>query len=270
MHMVQVFLFGAYKYPRELTWMVGVVLLLMTLGMAFTGQIMRFDQDAYWGLGIGASIAGRTPSHRSRRSSTSCSAGRSSPVRRCRASSRSTSSSFPALLMALVGLHLLLVLKLGINEWPMPGRVVSRETYRREYEALVARRRRPVLSRRGEEGHGVRRARDRRAGRVRGDLRSDRARRPARSDHHRHRADAGLLLPVDLRGARAAARLSRDDPAPDGSGGRRSLPARAAALLRHRREELAPAAGRGARRRHDLPDDRHAHLPRHVRARGRR
>src|SRR2546422_6434976 len=47
-HMVQVFLFGAYKFPRELTWIVGVLLLLVTLGMAFTGQIMRFDQDAYW------------------------------------------------------------------------------------------------------------------------------------------------------------------------------------------------------------------------------
>src|SRR5580692_2565316 len=61
LHMVQVFLFGAYKYPRELTWIIGVFLLLMTLGMAFTGQVLRFDQDAYWGLGIGASIASRVP-----------------------------------------------------------------------------------------------------------------------------------------------------------------------------------------------------------------
>src|SRR5467141_2356184 len=60
-HMVQVFLFGAYKFPRELTWIVGVFLLLMTLGMAFSGQVLRFDQDAYWGLGIGASIASRVP-----------------------------------------------------------------------------------------------------------------------------------------------------------------------------------------------------------------
>src|SRR5262249_5436310 len=60
-HMVQVFLFGAFKYPRELTWVLGVFLLLMTLGMAFTGQVLRFDQDAYWGLGIGAAIAGRVP-----------------------------------------------------------------------------------------------------------------------------------------------------------------------------------------------------------------
>jgi ubiquinol-cytochrome c reductase cytochrome b subunit len=61
LHMVQVFLFGAYKFPRELTWIVGVLLLLLTLGMAFTGQVMRFDQDAYWGLGIGAMIAARVP-----------------------------------------------------------------------------------------------------------------------------------------------------------------------------------------------------------------
>src|SRR5580693_7318776 len=60
-HMVQVFLFGAYKFPRELTWMIGVFLLLMTLGMAFSGQVLRFDQDAYWGLGIGVSIVGRVP-----------------------------------------------------------------------------------------------------------------------------------------------------------------------------------------------------------------
>ena len=58
LHMIQVFLCGAYKYPRELTWIVGVLLFLCTLGMAFTGQMLRWDQDAYWGLGIGASIAG--------------------------------------------------------------------------------------------------------------------------------------------------------------------------------------------------------------------
>src|SRR5262245_3614688 len=61
LHMLQVFLFGAHKYPRELTWIVGVFLFLCTLGMAFTGQILRWDQDAYWGLGIGASIASRAP-----------------------------------------------------------------------------------------------------------------------------------------------------------------------------------------------------------------
>src|SRR5262249_40562543 len=57
-HMTQVFLHGAYKYPRELTWLVGVGLLLCTLGMFFSGQILRWDPDAYWGLAVGGSMAG--------------------------------------------------------------------------------------------------------------------------------------------------------------------------------------------------------------------
>ncbi len=137
-HLVQVFLFGAFKYPRELTWLVGVFLFLCTLGMAFTGQVLRFDQDAYWGLGIGAAIAGRTPL-----------IGQQvvhlilgGPIIAGETLSRFFALHvfvIPGLLIGLVGLHLFLVLKLGINEWPMPGRLVSRDTYRREYEALVAR-----------------------------------------------------------------------------------------------------------------------------------
>jgi len=108
-HMAQVFLFGSYKYPRELTWIVGVFLLLMTLGMAFTGQVLRFDQDAYWGLGIGASITSRILHV----------------------------FVIPGTLLAFAGLHVWMVLKLGINEWPMPGRMVRRSTYLHEYKDLT-------------------------------------------------------------------------------------------------------------------------------------
>src|SRR5437764_13845455 len=59
--MTQVFLHWAYKYPRELTWVVGVVLFLLTMGMFFTGQVLRWDPDAYWGLAVGGSMAGRVP-----------------------------------------------------------------------------------------------------------------------------------------------------------------------------------------------------------------
>src|SRR5437879_10036182 len=119
-HMVQVFLFGAYKFPRELTWTVGVFLLLMTLGMAFTGQIMRFDQDAYWGLGIGASIASRVPVL----GPALVNLMLGGPI-----IAGATLSRFfalhvfviPALLIAFVGLHLLLVVNLVVYELPMPG-----------------------------------------------------------------------------------------------------------------------------------------------------
>jgi ubiquinol-cytochrome c reductase cytochrome b subunit len=135
-HMAQVFLFGAYKFPRELTWIVGVCLLLMTLGMAFTGQVLRFDQDAYWGLGIGASIASRVPVI----GPALVSLMLGGPI-----IAGATLSRFfalhvfviPGLLIGSVALHLLMVLKLGINEWPVPGRVVRRATYMRDYHKLT-------------------------------------------------------------------------------------------------------------------------------------
>jgi ubiquinol-cytochrome c reductase cytochrome b subunit len=135
-HMVQVFLFGAYKFPRELTWIVGVFLLLMTLGMAFSGQVLRFDQDAYWGLGIGASIASRVPIL----GPATVQLMLGGPI-----IAGATLTRFfalhvfviPGTLIALVSLHLLMVLRLGINDWPMPGRIVRRATYTEEYEELV-------------------------------------------------------------------------------------------------------------------------------------
>ncbi len=135
-HMVQVFLFGAYKFPRELTWIIGVLLLLVTLGMAFTGQVLRFDQDAYWGLGIGASIASRVPVI----GPALVNLLLGGPIIAAATLSRFFALHvflIPGLLIAFVGIHLLLVLKLGINEWPMPGRIVRRASYVREYQELT-------------------------------------------------------------------------------------------------------------------------------------
>lgn len=135
-HMVQVFLFGAFKFPRELTWMVGIVLLLMVLGMAFTGQVLRFDEDAYWGLGIGASIMGRVPLVGAQLVKLML----GGPIIAGETLSRFFAIHvfiIPGALIGFVGLHLLMVLKLGVNEWPVPGRVVRRETYLQEYHELT-------------------------------------------------------------------------------------------------------------------------------------
>jgi ubiquinol-cytochrome c reductase cytochrome b subunit len=132
-HMTQVFLQGAYKYPRELTWVLGVLLLLCTLGMFFTGQVLRWDPDAYWGLAVGGSMAGRVPF-----------AGPwvvrmllGGPV----ISADSLSRFFalhvfvvPGALLFFLAVHLWLVLKCGVSAPPVPGQVVDPNTYDEAYE----------------------------------------------------------------------------------------------------------------------------------------
>src|SRR3984885_4052419 len=61
LHMVQVFLWGAYKKPREATWMVGVVLLLVTLAYGLTGYLLPWDNRAYWGTTVTTQIAAMSP-----------------------------------------------------------------------------------------------------------------------------------------------------------------------------------------------------------------
>src|SRR5947209_13762866 len=132
-HMTQVFLHGSYKYPRELTWCLGVVLLLCTLGMFFTGQVLRWDPDAYWGLAVGGSMAGRVPV-----------AGPwlvrlllGGPVIGGDSLSRFFALHvfvIPGALLVFLAAHLWLVLKCGISAPPVPGQVVDPKTYDEEYE----------------------------------------------------------------------------------------------------------------------------------------
>ena len=138
LHLTQVFLFGAFKYPREMTWISGVILLLCTLGMAFTGQILRFDQDAYWGLGIGAAMAGRVPLM----GPAIVHMMLGGPIIAGETLSRFFTLHvfvIPGTILAIVSLHLRLVLTKGINEYPVPGKVVKKETYVAEYETELKR-----------------------------------------------------------------------------------------------------------------------------------
>ncbi|HEY2373827.1 MAG TPA: cytochrome b N-terminal domain-containing protein [Gaiellaceae bacterium] len=61
LHLGRVFLFGAYKYPRELNWIVGVLLLLMGMLEGFTGYLLPWDQTAYWATVVGINLNGTAP-----------------------------------------------------------------------------------------------------------------------------------------------------------------------------------------------------------------
>ncbi len=136
LHMAQVFIHATYKFPREMTWIVGVVLCLVTLALSFTGQVMRWDQDAYWGLGIGASIADRIPLVGNQVRAL---------VLGDQIISGATLSRFfalhvfvlPGIAIGLVGLHLMLVLRHGISEMPAASPPVDRATYRAGFEERV-------------------------------------------------------------------------------------------------------------------------------------
>jgi ubiquinol-cytochrome c reductase cytochrome b subunit len=132
-HMTQVFLHGAFKYPREMTWLVGVVLLLCTLGMFFTGQVLRWDPDAYWGLAVGASMAGRVPFLGPRLVEWIL----GGPIIGGDSLSRFFSLHvfvIPGALLFFLAVHLWLVLKHGVSAPPVPGEVVDPATYEAGYE----------------------------------------------------------------------------------------------------------------------------------------
>src|SRR5438067_4762282 len=132
-HMTQVFLHGAYKYPRELTWIVGVFLFVLTMGMFFTGQVLRWDPDAYWGLAVGGSMAGRVPVI----GPWIVELMLGGPIIGGNSLSRFFALHvfvIPGLLLTFLAVHLWLVLKRGISAPPVPGKIVDPHTYQEEYD----------------------------------------------------------------------------------------------------------------------------------------
>ena len=61
LHTIRVFFMGAYKYPREVTWGIGVILFILVMGAGFTGYLLPWDQKAYWATNVGTGIAGQVP-----------------------------------------------------------------------------------------------------------------------------------------------------------------------------------------------------------------
>ena len=137
-HMIRVFLMAAYKFPREMNWVTGAMLLGLTLLMGFTGQLLRWDQNAVWSVVVGAAQAARLPLIGHELASALLSGDT--------LSSATLSHLFvlhvfigPLLLVAVLGLHLHLVMFHGISEPPVVGRPVEPATYRAWYHSLLER-----------------------------------------------------------------------------------------------------------------------------------
>jgi ubiquinol-cytochrome c reductase cytochrome b subunit len=135
-HMIRVYLTAAYKYPREMSWISGVILLGLTILMGFTGQLLRWDNNGVWSAVVAAEQVGRIPligtwmAHFILAGNTLGGA---------------TLSRFfafhvfliPAFLFGLIGLHVYLVIRNGISEPPVAGRPVDPKTYREWYKNML-------------------------------------------------------------------------------------------------------------------------------------
>jgi menaquinol-cytochrome c reductase cytochrome b subunit len=130
-HMGRTFLYGAYKYPRELTWVIGVVLLILTMVMSLTGYLLPFDQRAYWATVVATNITGTGPIVGPYLADFLRAGAEFGPT---------TLSRFyaihmlvvPGLMITLIGAHLYLVSKLGTTAppWRTPKRDPRLDTVR--------------------------------------------------------------------------------------------------------------------------------------------
>ncbi|MEZ4675296.1 MAG: cytochrome b N-terminal domain-containing protein [Caldilineaceae bacterium] len=137
-HMIRTYLSAAYKFPREVNWLSGVVLFAVTLAMGFTGQLLRWDQDGLWSIFIATEMAGRMPVVGPQLAQFIL-AGQT-----VGAATLSRFYSFhvffiPAIIFGFIGIHLALVLRNGISEPPKMGRPVDPKTYRAWYHDMLQR-----------------------------------------------------------------------------------------------------------------------------------
>jgi len=137
LHMGRVFLFGAYKYPRELTWITGVLILATGMLMGFTGYLLPWDQTAYWASAVGINLNGTAPFLGPWLAQFLAGGPEIGP---------NTLAKFyamhmlliPGALIALIGVHIYLVTRLGVSSPPWSSEAAGRERPPRQPKAARA------------------------------------------------------------------------------------------------------------------------------------
>ncbi|HEY9001281.1 MAG TPA: cytochrome b N-terminal domain-containing protein [Mucilaginibacter sp.] len=135
-HMMRVYITAAYKYPREMGWITGVILLFLTIAMGFTGQLLRWDSNGVWSSVVAAEQLGRIPLI-------------GKPLARLllggdTIGGHSLSRFFayhvfiiPAIIFLFLGYHIMLVFRNGISEPTKAGRLLDPKTYRQWYKDML-------------------------------------------------------------------------------------------------------------------------------------
>jgi len=116
-HLLRVYFYGAYKFPREVTWITGVILLLIVIGFGFTGYLLPWDQRAYWATTVGTRIIGVAPVVGDWMLRVARGGSDLSAVTLARFFGTHV-WVLPTALLLLVGVHLFLVIRNGISAVP--------------------------------------------------------------------------------------------------------------------------------------------------------